>query len=90
MKILNLLPFVRDNYGNIGIAENGTFAATAWRLSEEAFNSIAGNKFSWIAPNGESYVDHRDNFSRPTAEQVILGLSHELCSIAVKQGLISL
>lgn len=90
MEILDLLPFVRDNYGNIGIADQGTFAARMWRLSDEAFNSIDGTKFSWIAPNGGSYVDHRDNFSRPTAEQVIAGITPAVKEKALEQGLIAL
>lgn len=90
MEILNLMPFVIDTHGNIGIAEPHTFAASIWRLSDEAFKSISGNKFSWIAPNGESYVDAKGNFSRPTAEQVISGITPELKAKALEQGLIAL
>jgi len=89
MEILNLLPFVIDKFGHIGIAEPLTFAANMWCISEKAFNSVAGTKFSWIAPNGESCIDHRDNFSRPTAEQVISRITPALKSKALEQGLIT-
>lgn len=90
MQVINLLAFVIDRSGNIGIAEEGTFAATMWRISDEAFNSVGGTKFSWIAPNGESYVDHRDNFSRPTGEQIKTNISPALKAKALQQGLIAL
>lgn len=88
MKIVNILPFVMDKYRNIGLALDGTFAASAWLISDEAFESISGNSFSWMAPNGQGYNDHRDNFSRPTEEQVLRYAKPPIIEKAIEMGYI--
>lgn len=91
MKIINILPFVKTNRGDIGIADaHGTFASSTWCISDEAFNSVSGQKFGWTAPDGGTYTDHRDLFSRPTEQEVIAGLSDRLKEKAVEMGLIEL
>lgn len=89
MKILNLMPFCKAGR-DIGIAIEGTFAASAWRISDEAFNAVRGDKFSWFAPDGGSYTDSRSIFERPTEAQVIKGMSERIKEIAVEQGLMVL
>lgn len=90
MKILNQLAFVITTNGDIGIAIQGTTAASCWLISDEAFNSISGTKFSWMAPDGGDYTDHRDMFSRPTIEQIETKISDRLKEKAVEMGLIEL
>lgn len=90
MKVLNILPFVKEKSGAIGIAEHrGTFAAQAWCLSDEGFDSISGNKFSWIGPDGVHYIDHRNNFLRPTEEEIIKGMTYPIKQIALSLKYIS-
>jgi hypothetical protein len=88
MKILNLAPFVKTARGDIGIAAEGTFASTAWVLSEELFKGTMGTKFDWLAPDGNSYTDHRDIMSRPTEEEVLNGMSPAIKQIALEKGYI--
>jgi len=88
MEILNLLPFVKTSNGDIGYAQQGTFAASAWLISDEAFNSIGGNKFSWIAPDGGYYMDDISIFTRPTIEEVINNISERLKEKAIEKGYI--
>lgn len=90
MTIVNLMPFVKTTRGEIGIAEDGTFAARGWIVSDNVFDQMSGTKFSWYAPNGKSYIDHRDIFSRPTEQEVLTGLSAALKQKAVELGYISL
>ena len=90
MEILNQKAFVITDNGDIGLAQEGTFAASAWLISDEAFNSISGRSFSWVAPDGGQYTDNRQIFSRPTEEQIKSGLSPRLKEIAVERGLIKL
>lgn len=86
MKILNLLPFVVTDMGDIGIAVAGPFASSAWMQSHDLFQSIGGTKFAWLAPDGTEYTDHRDLFKRPTGDQVIKGLSEVLLKKGVEMG----
>lgn len=88
MKVLNLKAFCLTSDGDIGIAKEGTFAASAWLISDEAYDSIRGTKFSWIAPNGGQYTDDRSIFSRPTENDVINKITPRLKEIAIEQGLI--
>lgn len=73
---------------DLGIAEDGTFAATAWRISDELFNSTGGNKFSWLAPDGKIYIDNCNRFKRPTEDQIRQYITPLIQKIAVAQGLI--
>lgn len=90
MKILNIMPFVITLRGELGIAIDGTFAASGWRVSDEQFKGVRGNKFSWYGPNGGEYVDDRSIMRRPTEEQVRTKLSNHpnLLKIAKDQGLV--
>lgn len=91
MKIINLLPFVKTDRGDIGIAEkNGPFASAAWCVSEDLFKSTGGSKFGWIAPNGGSYTEDKSIFSRPTEQEVKDGLSDTLTVMAAQMGLIEI
>lgn len=90
IKVLNLLPFVKTDRGDIGIAQDGTFAATAWRISDTAYNQVSGYKFSWIAPDGQSYIDDRIIFNRPTEEEVLKSITPALQHIALEEGLIEI
>lgn len=83
------MPFVLAEGNMIGIAADGTVSARAWRISDEAFNSIGGSKFSWIAPDGKEYVDHKSAFIRPTEEQVRQFITPELIHKGIEIGLIS-
>ena len=88
MKVLNLKAFCLTDDGDLGIAKEGTFAATAWLISDEAYDSIGGTKFSWIAPDGGLYTDDRSIFSRPSENDVINKITPRLKEIALEQGLI--
>jgi hypothetical protein len=91
MTIINLMPFVITDRGDIGLAhEEGTTASMAWCLSQEAFDSISGRKFSWIAPNGKDYVEDREIFCRPTAEEVKGKMSLPIKEIAIRKGYITM
>lgn len=89
MTILSTMPFVLTIDGNLGIASDGTFAAQAWRISDEAFNSIGGRAFSWIAPDGKDYTDGRNMFIRPTEDQIRQKMTPALKQKAIEFGLIT-
>jgi hypothetical protein len=89
-EIINLNAFVVTTRGELGIAEQGTFAAMGWLLSDEAFKNVSGTKFSWIALDGNSYVDGRDIFRRPTTEQVMEKMNVPLLNKAISLGHVKL
>lgn len=89
MKVLSLLPFVKTIHGDIGIAENGTFAASMWRISDDAFKKVHATKFSWITPDGLPHVDNKSAFLRPTEDEVLQKISPILKAKAVTMGLLS-
>lgn len=89
MKILKLLPFVRTVHGDVGIADaQGSFASTAWCISDDMFNSVRGSKFGWYAPDGEFYTEDKSIMSRPTEKEVLyaLSISGPLKRIAIEKG----
>jgi len=90
MKINNLLAFVIDRYHHIGLAVDGPLASSVWLLSESASKEITGSKFAWIGPDGEEYVEHRDNFIRPTEAQVQMFITPAVLRIAQQKGYIEL
>lgn len=90
MKVLNSKVFCLTDRGDLGIAtEHGTFAASAWCISDEAFSSVRGSSFSWIGPDGGDYTDSRAIFSRPSESQIIKKLTPRLKEIAIEKGYIS-
>jgi len=90
MKIINILPFCIATPGVLGIAnKEGSFASMAWCHSEKLFEETSGSKF-WWTEGSDNWIDHRDNFSRPTEDQVktMLPLNPALHSLALELGLI--
>lgn len=87
LKIIDMMPFVITQDLQVGIASDGTYAAQAWRISDEAFNSIGGQKFSWIGPDGNIYVDHRDSFKRPNEFQIMSLITPVVAKKAIQLGL---
>lgn len=88
MKILDRKAFVLSTRGDLGIAGGNTFASMAWKLSDEAFNTMGGSKFDWIAPDGQNYTEHRDAFTRPTDEQIMTKMSISIKLKALELNLI--
>jgi len=77
--------------GVLGIADpRGSFASTAWCISDDLLNRTSGEKFGWFAPDGNLYIDHRDNFTRPTEDQIRDNITPELKAKALELGLIEL
>lgn len=90
MKINNILPFVQVIASkHIGLAQEGTFAANAWMISDELFDQTMGRKFSWRGPDGEPYIDDRDGFIRPTQQAIIENMTPEIKRIALQRGYIT-
>ena len=61
-----------DNSGKVlGIAEDGYFASTAWRDSDEAYNNISGTSFGITTGDDNiMYKEDKYKMSRPSLEQV--------------------
>lgn len=89
MQILSTLPFVLSKDLQIGIASDGTFASQAWRISEEAYQNISGNKFSWWAQDGKEYTDDRSIFRRPTEQMIRALIMPPILKKGLELGLIT-
>jgi len=92
-KIINLNAFCKyeGKTPEIGIAVDGCFASKAWIESDEKFNDILGEKFSWYSPNDDNYYcNSKYSFSRPTEEEVIdeLWANDNLEILALEKGFV--
>jgi hypothetical protein len=86
IKVINLLPFCKTGNGDIGIAQEGLFASSAWIIGQSA----GGRKFGWYASNGQEYVEDVSIMSRPSEQEVVSGLSSSLRERALNSGYIEM
>lgn len=88
-KILNSNAFCLFEKETLGIA-GSTFAASGWRISDEIYNNVRGQKFGWIASNGDYYTNLREYFSRPTEDQIQTLMTESLLDQAVEQKIVEI
>jgi hypothetical protein len=95
LKPLHFCKFWKNREKNsfdIGIANAGYFASTAWIESDEAYDSISGQKFGWYDPEDNmDYMNSKFLFDRPTELEILYALNNStnLKSEAIRRGLIN-